>query len=49
MLEAWEEKKRYTRQQGEKIGTKLLLPMIGMLSVVFLMILVPAFMSFNTL
>ena len=47
MLLAWEEQKRKTRQQGEKIGTKLLLPMMGMLLVVFLMVLVPAFLSFK--
>lgn len=47
MLQAWEEQKRKTRQQGEKIGTKLLAPMMGMLAVVFIMILVPAFLSFQ--
>lgn len=47
MLLAWEEKKRKTRQQGEIIGTKLLLPMMGMLAIVFIMILVPAFLSFQ--
>lgn len=47
MLEAWEEQKRRTRRQGEKISTKLLLPMMGMLGVVFIMILVPAFLSFQ--
>ena len=47
MLNAWEEQKRKTRRQGELIGTKLLLPMMGMLMVVFLMILVPAFLSFQ--
>lgn len=46
MLQAWEEQKRKTRQQGEKIGTKLLVPMMGMLAVVFVIILVPAFLSF---
>ena len=46
MLLAWEEQKRRTRQQGEMIGTKLLVPMMGMLAVVFVMILVPAFLSF---
>ena len=46
MMQAWEEKKRKTKQQGEKIGTKLLLPMMGMLTVVFIMILVPAFLIF---
>ena len=45
MLCAWEEQKRKTRQQGEKIGTKLLLPMMGMLSVVFLIVLIPAFFA----
>lgn len=47
MLLAWEEKKRKVRQQGEKIGTKLLIPMMGMLAIVFVMILVPAFLSFQ--
>lgn len=47
MMLAWEERKRKTRQQGEKIGTKLLIPMMGMLSVVFFMVLVPAFLSFQ--
>ena len=48
MLQAWEEQKRSAKQQGEKIGTNLLLPMIGMLTIVFIMILVPAFLSFKT-
>lgn len=47
MLDAWEERKRKTRQQGELISTKLLLPMMGMLAIVFVMILVPAFLSFQ--
>ena len=47
MLQAWEEQKRSAKQQGEKIGTKLLMPMLGMLTVVFIMILVPAFLSFK--
>ncbi len=47
MLSAFEEQKRKTKQEGEKIGTKLLLPMMGMLGVVFIMILVPAFLSFE--
>lgn len=47
MIQAWEEQKRKTRQQGEKIAAKLLFPMMGMLAVVFLMILVPAFLSFR--
>lgn len=47
MLETWDARKRKTRQQGEVISTKLLLPMMGMLSIVFVMILVPAFLSFR--
>ena len=47
MLLAWEEKKRKVRQQGEKIGTKLLIPMLGMLAIVFVMILFPAFSAFQ--
>lgn len=47
MLQAWEEQKRKTRQRGEKTGTKLLIPMMGMLAVVFIMIIVPAFLSFG--
>ena len=47
MIQAFEEQKRKTRQQGEKTGTKLLLPMMGMLAVVFILILVPAFLSFE--
>lgn len=47
MLQAWELQKRNTKQQGEKAGTKLLIPMMGMLAVVFVMILVPAFLSFR--
>ncbi len=47
MLQAWEEQRRRAKQQGEKIGTKLLAPMMGMMAVVFIMILVPAFLSFQ--
>lgn len=47
MIQAWEEQKRRTRQEGEKIAAKLLFPMMGMLTVVFLMILFPAFLSFQ--
>lgn len=44
--EAFEERRRRARAEGEKAGTKLLLPMMMMLGVVFLLILVPAFLSF---
>ena len=47
MLQAWEEKRRKAKQQGEQVGTKLLVPMMGMLMVVFVMIIVPAFLSFG--
>ena len=47
MLQAWDEQKRAARQRGERIGTKLLVPMMGMLGVVFMIILVPAFLSFQ--
>lgn len=44
--EAFEERRRRAREEGEKAGTRLLLPMILMLGVVFILILIPAFMSF---
>lgn len=47
MLQSLKEQKQMTRQRGEKTGAKLLLPMMGMLGVVFIMILVPAFLSFQ--
>lgn len=39
-------RKEQARQLGEEAGTKLLLPMIGMLVVVLVIVLVPAFMAF---
>ena len=47
MLSAWEEQRRRSRQQGEKIGTKLLIPMMGMLGIVFVIVMVPALLSFG--
>ncbi len=44
--EAFEERKEITKQLGEKASTKLLGPTIGMLLVVLMIILIPAFMSF---
>ncbi len=38
--------KAMIRQKGEQAGTKLLLPMMGMLILVFAILLVPAFQSF---
>ena len=44
--EAFEERRRRARAEGEKAGTRLLLPMMMMLGIVFLLVLIPAFMSF---
>lgn len=43
---AYEDQKKRARILGEKAGTKLLLPMFMMLSVVLIIILIPAFMTF---
>ncbi len=45
--EAFSERKEQARRKGEEAGTKLLLPMGGMLVIVLVMILVPAFISFQ--
>lgn len=45
--EAFSERKEQARRKGEEAGTKLLLPMGGMLVIVLVMILVPAFASFQ--
>lgn len=44
--EAFEERKRYARVQGEAAATKLLIPMVLMLLIVLVILLVPACMSF---
>lgn len=44
--EAFEERKRYARVQGEAAATKLLLPMVLMLFIVLIILIVPACMSF---
>ena len=43
---SFEERKRSAREEGEKAGTKLLLPMMMMLVVVMILIMVPACFSF---
>ncbi|MDO5291182.1 MAG: hypothetical protein Q4F05_00400 [bacterium] len=43
---AFEERKELAKRLGEKAGTKLLLPMGIMLLLVFIMILIPAFINF---
>ena len=44
-LQAFEERKTRARRLGEEAGTKLLLPMFLMLSVVLVIVVVPAFLS----
>lgn len=44
---AMEQNKERIRVMGEEAGTKLLLPMLIMLCVVFAIIMIPAFMSFS--
>ena len=44
-LQAFEDRKANARRRGEEAGTKLLLPMFLMLSVVLVIVIVPAFLS----
>ena len=44
-IQAWENRKSTAKRQGEEASTKLLLPMFGMLTVVMIMVIVPAFLS----
>ena len=44
-LQSFENRKSRARQLGEEAGAKLLMPMIGMLAVVLIMIMVPAFLT----
>ena len=45
--DAFEERKASARRAGEEASTKLLLPMAMMLSVVMIVVIVPAFLSFS--
>ena len=45
-LEAWEERKRKARIQGETASTRLLIPMILLMLLVMFIILIPAFLTF---
>lgn len=45
--DAFEERKANAKKRGEEAGTKLLIPMALMLSVVMIVIIVPAFMAFS--
>ena len=47
MTEAFEQRKHQARRLGEEAGTKLLLPLFMMLTVVMIMIAVPALMEFR--
>lgn len=44
-IQAFENRKSNAKRRGEEAGTKLMLPMIGMLAVVLIMVVVPAFLS----
>ncbi len=44
-LQAFENRKNLAKKLGEEAGTKLLVPMIGMLAVILIMVMVPAFLS----
>lgn len=44
-IQSFENQKNTAKRLGEEAGTKLLVPMLGMLAVVFIMVMVPAFLS----
>ena len=44
-IQAFENRKSRAKRKGEEAGAKLMMPMIGMLVVVFAMIMVPAFLT----
>ncbi len=44
-IQSFENRKSTAKRLGEEAGTKLLMPMLGMLAVVFIMVMVPAFLS----
>lgn len=46
-IQAFENRKSLAKQRGEEAGTKLLMPMMGMLAVVLIMVMVPAFLTMN--
>ena len=45
-MDAFENRKRRAKVIGEQAGTRLLVPMVLMLVIVFVVLLVPAGMSF---
>lgn len=44
-IQAFENRKNSAKRLGEEASTKLLLPMMGMLTVVMIMVIIPAFLS----
>ena len=44
-IQSFENRKSTARRLGEEAGTKLLMPMLGMLAVVLVMVMVPAFLT----
>lgn len=44
-IQSFENRKNTARRIGEEMGTKLLMPMLGMLAVVFIIVIVPAFLT----
>lgn len=44
-IQSFENRKNRARRLGEEAGTKLLMPMLGMLAVVFIIVMVPAFLT----
>ena len=44
-IQAFENRKSVAKQKGEEASTKLLFPMFGMLAVVMVIVIIPAFLS----
>ena len=44
-IQSFENRKSTAKRLGEEAGTRLLMPMLGMLAVVFIIVMVPAFLS----
>ncbi len=44
-IQAFENRKNTAKRLGEEAGTKLMMPMLGMLAVVLVMVIVPAFLT----
>ena len=44
-IQALENRKSIAKQKGEEASTKLLVPMVGMLAVVMIIVIIPAFLS----